>query len=142
MMQKLRLDLDALQVQSFATLHTGAFSFGTVHAGQKEPTGVQDPQCSAVLPCESKLGCSEANTCGPSQNPGCNSHAIPCPSSTVCALQDPSADCSSRHTTLSEGWPTCRLTHDCPACTETSDCPAPACPGPYSLVSCQDTGGS
>src|SRR6476620_10564940 len=77
-MQKLRLDLDALQVQSFATLSAGTVPFGTVHAGQKEPTGWQDPHCSAVLFCESKLGCSEVPTCHPTHTPACRSEVAPC----------------------------------------------------------------
>jgi hypothetical protein len=125
-MRKLRLDPDTLQVQSFATRDTGTFPFGTVHAGQKEPTGVHDPQCSVVLPCESKLGCSEVATCQPTHNAACQSKAIPCVSDAECPREESSPSSPSRPALTVPIW--CRPTRD--------DCQP--CQGPSVMAACPD----
>lgn len=130
-MRKLRLDLDTLRVQSFATRDTGTFPFGTVHAGQKEPTGWHDPHCSAVLPCESRLGCSEVATCQPTRNQACPSAEAACPSGPDCPPEEPSSAGPSRHAWTVIG-PACKLTEDC----------CQSCRGPAAAASYQDPGGS
>ena len=64
-MSKLTLDLNALEVQSFATDDVAVPAFGTVHGRQKGNTGQQDTDCSAVDACPSARGCTEVNCPAP-----------------------------------------------------------------------------
>jgi hypothetical protein len=61
-MKKLTLNLDGLQVQSFATADARVDANGTVHAFAK-PTGLQDTNCSAIDRCASARGCTLLETC-------------------------------------------------------------------------------
>jgi hypothetical protein len=88
-MRKLTLDMDALQVQSFATDEFGPLPYGTVH-GHKATGGPEtvctlveacrdSRACSDVDACPSQRGCSDLIECKPSQNPqGCQSHVEQC----------------------------------------------------------------
>jgi hypothetical protein len=112
-MRKLTLDLNTLQVQSFATDEDGPLPFGTVHGRQGKPTGQQDTECSAVDACASARGCSEVVECRPTQGTNCPSAALDCPTSRECTKPrgcDPSGivPCVSER-----------------ACTE-AGCPVPA----------------
>jgi hypothetical protein len=93
-MKKLRLDLDALAVQSFATGDAAAPAFGTVRGRQQGKTGLQDPDCSGVDACPSARGCSEIAECRPTEGTNCPSAALDCPTSRGCSRRpdcDPSA---------------------------------------------------
>jgi hypothetical protein len=68
-MKKLALDLNALQVQSFATGEEGTPEFGTVHGQQKGNTGLQDTNCSAIDACASARGCTLNCTVDPALCP-------------------------------------------------------------------------
>ena len=83
-MSKLTLDLNALEVQSFATDDEALAAFGTVHGRQKGNTGQQDTDCSAVDACPSARGCSELAECRPTQGTNCPSAALACPTSRGC----------------------------------------------------------
>jgi hypothetical protein len=61
-MNKLKLTLDALQVQSFATAEGENGRPGTVR-GFAKPTGLQDTNCSAVDRCASARGCTAFGDC-------------------------------------------------------------------------------
>ena len=73
-MKKLTLDLNALEVQSFATDEVRA-AFGTVHGRQ---------QGSEVDACPSARGCSEIAECPRTQGDNCPSAALECPTSRGC----------------------------------------------------------
>ena len=88
-MRKLTLDVDALQVQSFATDEFGPLPYGTVH-GHKGNTGLQDTDCSAVDACPSARGCSEIAECRPTQGTNCPSAALGCETARGCT---PGGDC-------------------------------------------------
>lgn len=95
-MHKLTLELDALQVQTFAPSDEAVAVWGTVHGRQKQGnTGIQDTDCSAVDACPSARGCSEIDECRPTEGTNCPSAALACPSSRGCTRQpgceDPSA---------------------------------------------------
>jgi hypothetical protein len=77
-MKKLNLDLNALEVQTFAPSEDAVEAWGTVHGRQKQGnTGIQDTDCSAVDACPSARGCT--------RQPGCNDSAVDaCPSSLGC----------------------------------------------------------
>lgn len=95
-MHKLTLDLNALQVQTFAPSDEALAVWGTVHGQQKQGnTGIQDTDCSAVDACPSARGCSELAECRPTEGTNCPSAALDCPSSRGCTRQpgceDPSA---------------------------------------------------
>lgn len=80
-MKKLALDVNALQVQSFATDEVSMLPFGTVHAYKK--TGLQDTDCSAVDACVTARGCSVVAECPPSKDPqGCQSQVDACDTRT------------------------------------------------------------
>jgi hypothetical protein len=99
-MKKLTLDLNALEVQSFATDDAAARLFGTVHGRQQGKTGQQDPDCSAVDACPSARGCSELAECRPTQGTNCPSAAIACETSRDCSK---GPDCpSARQPCISE----------------------------------------
>ena len=83
MMKKLTLDLNALEVQSFATDEVGV-PFGTVHGRQQGKTGLQDTDCSAVDACPSARGCSEIAECPRTQGDNCPSAALGCETSRGC----------------------------------------------------------
>jgi len=93
-MKKLTLDLNALEVQSFATDEVRV-AFGTVHGRQQGKTGPQDTDCSAVDACPSALGCSEVVECPRTRGDNCPSAALECPTSRECTrrpgCEDPSA---------------------------------------------------
>lgn len=112
-MRKLTLDLNALQVQSFATDEAGTLRFGTVHGRQGKPTGQQDTECSAVDACASARGCSEIAECRPTEGTNCPSAALACPSSRGCS-KGPDCDLSRDNPCISER-----------SCTQV-DCPEPA----------------
>ena len=95
-MKKLTLDLNALQVQSFATEEEGVLRLGTVYGRQGQgKTGLQDTDCSAVDACPSARGCSELAECRPTEGTNCPSAALNCETSRGCTRQpgceDPSA---------------------------------------------------
>ncbi len=73
-MKKLTLNLDGLQVQSFATAELRVNANGTVNAFAK-PTGLQDTNCSAIDRCASARGCTEIDCLDvlapPSANDAC-----------------------------------------------------------------------
>jgi len=75
-MKKLTLDLNALEVQSFATDEVRA-AFGTVHGRQQ--------QGSEVDACPSARGCSELAECRPTQGDNCPSAALGCETSRGCS---------------------------------------------------------
>ena len=83
-MNKLKLELDTLEVQSFATGDDATPVFGTVHAHK---TGLQDTNCSAVDRCASARGCTQIGSCDPAlcavlyARPSANDA---CPSSRGC----------------------------------------------------------
>ena len=82
-MRKLTLDLDALEVQSFAT-DAAVRAFGTVNARQKGNTGPQDTECSAVDACPSGRGCSDFAECPRTQGDNCPSAALDCETARGC----------------------------------------------------------
>lgn len=95
-MKKLTLDLNALEVQTFAPSEDAVAAWGTVHGRQKQGnTGIQDTDCSAVDACPSARGCSEIAECRPTEGTNCPSAALACPSSRGCThrpgCEDPSA---------------------------------------------------
>ena len=61
-MNKLKLTLDSLQVQTFATAEGQTVRGGTVR-GFAKPTGLQDTDCSAVDRCASARGCTAFGDC-------------------------------------------------------------------------------
>ncbi len=83
-MRKLTLDLNALEVQSFAT-DAAVRAFGTVNARQKGNTGLQDTDCSAVDACPSARGCSELAECPRTQGDNCPSAALDCETARGCS---------------------------------------------------------
>lgn len=114
-MKKLTLDLNALQVQSFATDDEGAPVFGTVHGRQRPGnTGIDDTECSAVDACASARGCSVVVECRPTEGNNCPSAALNCPTSRGCTRQPGCEDASAV-----DACPSAR------GCTEIN-CPAPA----------------
>lgn len=62
-MGKLRLDLDALAVQSFATDEAVRPELGTVRGRQKEGTGKQGTECTAVEACPSASSSKTDESC-------------------------------------------------------------------------------
>lgn len=79
-MKKLALNIDALQVQSFATVAGQDIEFGTVHGAEKKKTGLQDTDCSAVDACVSARGCTQLETCyGCEETYTCESYNDACP---------------------------------------------------------------
>jgi hypothetical protein len=95
-MKKLTLDLNALEVQTFAPSEAAAAVWGTVHGRQKQGnTGLQDTDCSAVDACPSARGCSEIAECKPTEGTNCPSAALDCATSRECTRRpgcdDPSA---------------------------------------------------
>jgi hypothetical protein len=113
-MHKLTLNVDSLQVQSFATDEEGLLPFGTVHGRQKGNTGLQDTDCSAVDACPSARGCSEIAECRPTEGTNCPSAALNCPTSRGCTARPGCEDASAV-----DACPSAR------GCTEI-DCPAGA----------------
>ena len=114
-MRKLALDLNELQVQSFATDDVAVPVFGTVHGKQRPGnTGIDDTDCSAVDACPSARGCSELAECRPTEGNNCPSAALACPSSRGCTRQPGCEDPSAVDACISER-----------ACTEIN-CPVPA----------------
>jgi hypothetical protein len=88
-MKKLTLNVEALQVQSFATATDEAGRFGTVQgfAGGKK-TGLQDTNCSAIDACASARGCTEIfETCyGDCVDTNtCESYNDACPTGRGCS---------------------------------------------------------
>lgn len=81
-MNKLSLNLDALQVQSFTTVEEQVSAGGTVHAFVK-PTGLQDTNCSAIDACASARGCTEID-CDTYDPALCPSVDDACPSGRGC----------------------------------------------------------
>lgn len=94
-MKKLTLDLNTLQVQSFATDEDGVLPFGTVHGRQGKPTGQQDTDCSAVDACASARGCSVVAECRPTEGNNCPSAALNCPTSRGCTRPPECRDASA-----------------------------------------------
>ncbi|HEX8904990.1 MAG TPA: hypothetical protein VF771_09135 [Longimicrobiaceae bacterium] len=76
-MRKLTLDLNALEVQSFATDEVARRAFGTVHGRQQKG--------SEVDACPSARGCSEIAECRPTQGDNCPSAALNCETSRDCS---------------------------------------------------------
>lgn len=91
-MKKLTLNLDGLQVQSFATAADASAEFGTVHAFAKK-TGLQDTNCSAIDACASARGCTEIfETCmGCEETYECPSANDACPTGRGCTPLFPCA---------------------------------------------------
>lgn len=90
-MKKLTLNLDGLQVQSFATANDAAAEFGTVHAFVKK-TGLQDTNCSAIDACASARGCTQLETClGCEETNTCESYNDACPTGRGCTPLFPCA---------------------------------------------------
>lgn len=88
-MKKLTLNMDALQVQSFATAADKIAEFGTVHGFVKK-TGIDDTNCSAVDACASARGCTIVETCmGCEDTYTCESYNDACPSSRGCTTISP-----------------------------------------------------
>lgn len=85
-MKKLALNLDSLQVQSFATASAQTAEIGTVHAFDKK-TGLQDTNCSAIDACASARGCTEIfETCfGCEETYTCESYDDACPTGRGCS---------------------------------------------------------
>lgn len=84
-MKKLTLNLDGLQVQSFATAPDETGQFGTVHAFVKK-TGLQDTNCSAIDACASARGCTTLETClGCEETNTCESYNDACPTGRGCS---------------------------------------------------------
>ena len=92
-MKKLTLDLNALEVQSFATDEVRA-AFGTVH-GRQQQGG------SEVDACPSARGCSELAECRPTQGDNCPSAALGCETSRGCS-KGPQCDESAVDACISE----------------------------------------
>lgn len=91
-MKKLSLNLDALQVQSFATGAGQDTAFGTVHGAQEEKkkTGLQDTNCSAIDACASARGCTTLETCfGCEETNTCESYNDACPTGRGCSVVAP-----------------------------------------------------
>lgn len=85
-MKKLTLDVEALQVQSFATGADQDVEFGTVHGAEKKKTGPQDTNCSAIDACASALGCTMLETCfGCEETNTCESYNDACPTGRGCS---------------------------------------------------------
>ncbi|HEU4558638.1 MAG TPA: hypothetical protein VFS20_12345 [Longimicrobium sp.] len=61
-MKKLRLELDALEVESFGT-HASEGTGTVVGAALAPPGGGTYPNCSEIDACPSALGCSFNGTC-------------------------------------------------------------------------------
>lgn len=91
-MKKLTLNLDNLQVQSFATAEAETARLGTVH-GLEKKTGLQDTNCSAIDACASARGCTEVfETCiGCEESYECPSADDACPSGRGCTPLFPCA---------------------------------------------------
>jgi hypothetical protein len=84
-MKKLSLNVEALQVQSFATAEDRVVSNGTVHAFVKK-TGLQDTNCSAIDACASARGCTQLETClGCEETNTCESYNDACPTGRGCS---------------------------------------------------------
>lgn len=83
-MKKLSLNIDALEIQSFATAADDASEAGTVH-GFAPPvkTGPQDSNCSCIDACASSLGCTQFN-CDTYDPALCPSAVDACPSQRGC----------------------------------------------------------
>jgi hypothetical protein len=82
-MKKLTLNVEALQVQSFATATEQGVEFGTVHGAEKKKTGLQDTNCSAIDACASALGCTYIDC--PTVDPAtCESADDACPTGRGC----------------------------------------------------------
>jgi len=85
-MKKLTLNLDSLQVQSFATAADQGTEFGTVHGAEKKKTGINDTNCSAVDACASGRGCTTLETCyGCEETNTCESYDDACPTGRGCS---------------------------------------------------------
>jgi hypothetical protein len=88
-MKKLTLDVDTLQVQSFATAADKNAEIGTVHGFVKK-TGFDDTNCSAIDACASALGCTfnctaDPRECGKTYDPNqCPSIIDACPTRIDC----------------------------------------------------------
>jgi hypothetical protein len=81
-MKKLTLNVEALQVQTFATAEDRVIVSGTVRAFAK-PTSLQDTDCSAIDACASARGCTEIDC--PTYDPAtCESADDACPSGRGC----------------------------------------------------------
>jgi hypothetical protein len=116
MMSKLRLDVGALEVQTFAPSDHPVFGLGTVHGRQRPGnTGIDDTDCSAVDACPSARGCSELAECRPTEGTNCPSAALNCETSRGCT-KGPSPECDP---SAVDACPSAR------GCTEIN-CPAPA----------------
>ncbi len=85
-MNKLKLNVESLQVQSFETAAAQDGRLGTVHglAGPKK-TGIDDTNCSAIDACASARGCTEIfETCFGCETADCPSADDACPSGRGC----------------------------------------------------------
>ena len=91
-MNKLTLDLNAIEVQSFATDDVAARAYGTVHGRQKG---------SEIDACPSARGCSEIDECRPTQGDNCPSAALNCETSRGCT-RGPRCDDSAVDACISE----------------------------------------
>jgi hypothetical protein len=84
-MKKLTLNVEALQVQTFATAEDRVVVTGTVHAFAK-PTSLQDTDCSAIDACASARGCTTLETCfGCEETNTCESYNDACPTGRGCS---------------------------------------------------------
>jgi len=122
-MQKLRLDLDSLTVDSFATTPESLSARGTVF-GQDTNDGV----CTWATMC-AQATCDGGNTCAD----GCGS-GLGCGSATgACCTQDPNADSCGGYTQCCASTDLCASveTQDCGACPTMADrgdsCTDPGC---------------
>lgn len=88
-MKKLSLNIEALQVQSFATAADKSIETGTVHGFGKK-TGIDDTNCSAIDACASARGCTEIDC--PTYDPAtCESADDACPTGRGCTPLFPCA---------------------------------------------------
>lgn len=83
-MKKLTLNIESLQVQSFATAAEETGRLGTVQGFAKK-TGIDDTNCSAIDACASARGCTELETCLTIDPATCESADDACPTGRGCS---------------------------------------------------------
>lgn len=79
-MAKLKLNLDDLRVESFATTPQGPDRGGTVHAYQSEPTCETCDTCTECYTCASNCTCDTCLPCHQTEIPThlCGTCGTPC----------------------------------------------------------------